>query len=153
VLPSVTPTLTAEIARMGWTLTPLGGGYGRIDGAVYSLYVIATDEVSQAEHDEFLELFSRRELEVSDATRWLGDWLKEKRMTQPDVTQTESFEEIMERVLQAMPIEKRLGRAKPEEVLVALPIEILRALSQDYILSLTPETQEKIQRRLQDDPH
>ncbi len=36
---------------------------------------------------------------------------------------------------------------------MALPVEALRALSQDDILSLTPETQEKIRRRLQDDHH
>ncbi len=46
---------------MGWSLTAIGGGYSRIDGAVYALYVVVTDEVSQAEHDEFLGLFSRRE--------------------------------------------------------------------------------------------
>jgi hypothetical protein len=153
VIPSVTPTLTAEIARMGWTLTALGGGYGRIDGAVYALYVVATDEVSQAEHDEFLKLFSRRKLNVSDATRWLGDWLKEEQMKQPDVTQQESFDEMMRRVVRAMPLEKRLELFEPEELLVGVPVEALRALPEDYILSLDPETQEIIRRRLQDDHH
>ena len=45
---------------MPYSLTPLDDGYGRIDGAVYALYVVATDQVSQADHDEFLELFTRR---------------------------------------------------------------------------------------------
>ena len=34
VVASVTPTLLEEIKRMGWTLTPLGGGYARIDGVM-----------------------------------------------------------------------------------------------------------------------
>lgn len=155
VLPSVTPTLTEEIARMGWTLTPLGGGYGRIDGAVYALYVVATDEVSQAEHDDFLELFSRHKAHVSNATRWLEDWLKEKEMKQQDIREMEGYREMY---LKTIPAEQRLEGISPEERLLgldrdqqalALPVEVLRALSEEYILSLSPEAQEKVRRRIQ----
>ncbi len=34
VVASVTPTLVKDIARKGWALTPLGGGYARIDGVM-----------------------------------------------------------------------------------------------------------------------
>jgi hypothetical protein len=37
---------------MGWTLTPLGGGYARIDGVIYGTYVVVTDEVTEAERDD-----------------------------------------------------------------------------------------------------
>ena len=74
-------------------------------------------------------------------------------MTQPDVKHTETFEEIMQRVARAIPIEELLEGAEPEEVVVALPVEILRALPQDYINSFSPETQEKVRRRLQGDHH
>ena len=180
VLPSVTPTLTREIARMGWTLTPLGGGYGRIDGAVYALYVVATDEVSQAEHDEFLELFSHREAKRSEATSWLKEWLKETQMKQHGVTEMEGFDEMFLRLMKAMPLEKRLEGLAPEQRLeglapeqrleglaltdrlmgldrdqqaLALPLEVLRALPETYLLSLAPETQEKIRQRMQGGDH
>ena len=153
---------------MGWTLTPIGGGYGRIDGAVYALYVVVTDEVSQAEHDEFLELFTHREVGASDATRWLADWLKEKQVKQQDVTDMEGFDEMY---LKAMPIEKRLEGLSPARVLstyapeqrllgldrnqqaLALPIEVLQGLTEEYILSLSPETQEEVRRRIQRGDH
>jgi hypothetical protein len=155
VLPSVTPTLTEEIARMGWTLTPLGGGYGRIDGAVYALYVVLTDEVSRAEHDEFLELFSRREAHVSDAARWLDEWMKEKEMKQQDIREMEGYREMY---LKTIPAEQRLEGLAPEQRLLgldhdqqalALPIDVLRGLTEEYILSLSPETQAKVRQRIQ----
>ena len=163
VLPSVTPTLTEEIARMGWTLTPLGGGYGRIDGAVYALYVVLTDEVSQAEHDEFLELFARRKVGASRATIWLDEWMKEKSMKQ-DIREMEGYREMF---LKTLPIEERLEGLEPEWVLakyapeqrllgldhdqqaLALPIDVLRGLTEEYILSLSPETQAKVRQRIQ----
>ena len=37
ILPTRTPTLADELARMDWTATPLGNGYGRIEGASYGL--------------------------------------------------------------------------------------------------------------------
>ena len=159
VIPSITPTLTQEIARMGWTLTPLGGGYGRIDGAVYALYVVATDEVSRADHDEFLELFTRREPRAGEAARWLNEWLKETAMAQTDITQMEGFFDLY---LKSIPAEKRLEGLPPEERLVgldrdqqalALSVELLRALPETYILSLAPETQEKIRQRLAGSDH
>jgi hypothetical protein len=58
VVASITPTLRDEINLMGWNVVDLGGGYRRIDGAVYALYVAVTDEVAAAEHDGFLRLFS-----------------------------------------------------------------------------------------------
>jgi hypothetical protein len=36
VVASVTPTLLQEIERMDWTLTPLDGGYARINGLMYT---------------------------------------------------------------------------------------------------------------------
>lgn len=164
VVPSVTPTLAEEIARMGWRLTPLGGGYGRIDGAVYALYVVLTDEVSQAEHDEFLELFSHHAMKVNEAARWLGEWVKEKGMKEQNITSLEGYQEM---VLKTLSLEQRLEGYKPKDVLsmyepeerllgldrnqqaLALPIEVLRGLTEEYLLSLSPETQKEVRRRIQ----
>jgi len=159
VVPLITPTLTQEIARMGWTLLALGGGYGRIDGAVYALYVVATDEVSRADHDEFLELFTRREAKAGEAARWLSEWMKETAMAQTNIKEMEGFDDLY---LKSIPLEKRLDGIEPEERLLgldrdqqalALPVELLRVLTEAYILSLAPATQEKIRERLAASDH
>jgi hypothetical protein len=124
--------------------------------------------VSQADHDEFLELFSRHDPKEGEAARWLGEWLKEKRMKQQDIRDMEGYDEMY---LKAMPIEKRLEGLAPERVLsayapeqrlaglnrdqqaLALPVEMLRGLTEEYILSLSPETQEEVRRRLQRGSH
>lgn len=159
VVPSVTPTLTREIARMGWTLTALGGGYGRIHGAVYALYVVATDEVSPSEHDAFLRPFSRLKPEPGEAARWLAKWMKEMEMATTNIREMEGYRAML---LKSMPVEERLEDVEPEDRLLglnrdqqalALPVEVLRALSEAYILSLAPETQEKIRQRLATSDH
>ena len=175
VVASVTPTLREEIARMGWTLTPLGGGYGQIDGAVYTTFVVITDEVTEAEQDQYLRLFSHLSAEQGEATRWLQQWMKETKMKQPDMEELPEFEEMfkksIEKTLKAMPIEERLAGLTPEQVLgtfapeqrlaglapeqlhLALPVEVLRVLPEEYLRSLPSEVQEQIQKRLREAAH
>ena len=92
VVASVTPTLLDEIKRMGWTLTPVGGGYARIDGVMYPAYAVITDEVTEAERDEYLRLFSHRPAEQGEATRWLQQWMRETKMKQPDIEELPGYE-------------------------------------------------------------
>src|SRR5207253_5351730 len=100
-------------ARMGWTLRALGGGYGQIDGVVYTTFVVITDEVTEAERDEYLRLFSHRPAEQGEATRWLRQWMKETKMKQPDIEELPGFEELFQKTIEAMPIEKRLAGLAP----------------------------------------
>ena len=170
VVASVTPTLLAEIARMGWTCSPLLGGYGRIDGAVYTIHLVVTDEVTEAERDEYLRLFSHRKVQQGEATRWLRQWMKETKMKQPDIEELPEFEEMFQKtigkIMQAMPLKERLEGLAPEQVLsafapeqrlagvstehliLALPVDVLRVLPEQVLRSLPPEVQEKIQQRL-----
>ncbi len=82
VVPSITPTPRDEIATLGWKVADLGGGYRRIDGAVYALYVGVTDEVAEAEHDGFLRLFSHLRGTDPEAAQWVRHWTRETTMTQ-----------------------------------------------------------------------
>ena len=174
VVASVTPTLLHELARMGWTLTPLGGGYGRIDGAVYTTFVVITDEVTEAERDEYLRLFSHRPAQQGEATRWLQQWMRDTKMKQPDIENLPGFEELFQKTIEktiaktldAMPPEQRLAGLAPEQrlaglapeqrlagldtaqVILALPVEVLRMLSEEHLRSLPPDVQETIRKRL-----
>jgi hypothetical protein len=162
VVASVTPTLLQEIERMGWTLTSLGGGYARVDGLMYTAYVVVTDEVTEAERDEYLRLFSHRPAVPGEATRWLQQWMKDTKMKQPDIEELPGFEELFQKTIEAMPLEKRLAGLAPEQrlaglapeqVVLALPLELLRALPEEYLRSLPAEILEQVRRRLQDAAH
>jgi hypothetical protein len=170
VVASITPTLLDEIERMGWVLTPLGGGYARIDGVMYTAYVIITDEVSEAERDEYLRLFSHLPAIPGEATRWLQQWMREKKMKQPEIEELPGFEELFKKTidkvrkeqlaeltpeerLAGLTPEERLAGLTPEDLIPALPLEALRALPAEYLGTLPAEVQEQIQKRLQEAAH
>jgi hypothetical protein len=161
VLPSITPTLLKEIAWLGAILVPLGGGYSRIDGLLYVIYVAATDEVSDAERDEFLALFSHHRVKQGAATHWLQEWMRDAKMKQPNIEEVPGWNEMMRRFLDRLPVEERLEGLVPEEIaarlnpalpldrlLPTLPLELLRGLSEEYLRSLPPEVLDQVRRRL-----
>jgi hypothetical protein len=153
VVASVTPTLLQEIRRMGWALAPLSGGYARIDGVMYTTYVVITDEATEAERDEYLRLFSHRPARLGEATRWLQQWMRDTKMKQPDIEELPGFEELFQKTIEAMPLDKRLAGLAPEQLIPALPLEALRALPEDYVRSLPAEIQEQVRKRLQEAAH
>lgn len=159
VVASVTPTLLEDIARRGWALTPLGGGYARIDGVMYATHVVIADEVTEAERDDYLRLFSHRPAEPGEATRWLKEWMMDARMKQPELEELPGYEQMFQKLVEAMPIEKRfaglapeqrLAGLTPEEVILALPVEVLRLLPEEHLQSLPAGIRDKIRKRLQD---
>jgi hypothetical protein len=171
VVASITPTLLDELDRMAWTLTPLGGGYARIDGVMYTAYVVITDEVTEADRDNYVRLFSHLPAVPGEATRWLQQWMREKKMKQPDIDELPGFAELFKKTLDAIPIEERLAGLTPEQrlaglapeqrlaglapeqLILALPLETLRALPAEHLRTLSVEVQEQIRRRLQEAAH
>ena len=167
---------------MGWTLTPLDGGYARIEGLMYTTHVVVIDEVTEAERDEYLRLFSHKPALPGKATLWLRQWMKETKMKQPDMEEVPGFKELfaksIAKAIQEMPLEERLEGLAPEErlaglapeqvlgafeqrlaglapeqVVLALPLELLRALPEEYLRSLPAEIQERVRKRLQEAAH
>jgi len=139
VVASVTPTVLQEIERMEWTLTPLDGGYARIDGLMYTTHVVVIDEVTEAERDEYLRLFSHKPALPGEATRWLRQWMRETKMKQPDIEELPGFEELfaksIAKAIQNMPLEERLEGLAPEQVLSAFaPEQRLAGLAPEQVL-------------------
>lgn len=157
VVPCLTPTLTAEIAHMErWSLAPLENGYARLEGVMYTTYVVFTDEVAEAEDDDYLRIFSHLHVQGREAKAWLQHWLVEKG-TMENVRHSDDYEEMMDKLLGMLTPEQRLRGLKPEErlagltpeeQLLALPDEILRGLSEDYMRSLPQHLQDTIRQRL-----
>jgi len=74
------------------------------------------------------------------------------------VQDMEGFDELMEKFLAKLPVEQRLAGLPAEQRLagldrdhqaLALPIEVLRLMPEQYIASLSPEVEGEIRRRLQ----
>lgn len=147
VVPSITPTLREEIEAMGWTMSDLGGGYRRIDGAVYDFYVAVTDDVAEAEHDEFLRLFSHQHVADPKVMWWGRHWMKETGMKQK-IEDIPGYEEFRDKILEDFTPEERLRGVAPERLILALPDDALRALSDAYLRTLSDETQQAIRKRI-----
>ena len=143
---------------------------GLRDGAVYTTFVVITDEVTEAERDEYLRLFSHRPAQQGEATRWLQQWMRDTKMKQPDIENLPGFEELFQKTIEktiaktldAMPPEQRLAGLAPEQrlagldtaqVILALPVEVLRMLSEEHLRSLPPDVQDTIRQRLQGVAH
>ncbi len=175
VVASITPTLLDEMARMGFVMTPLGGGYARIEDTMYTTFLVVTDDVTETERDEYLRLFSHRRAKDGEATRWLQQWMRETKMKQPDIEDLPGFEELfqksIERAIQKMPAEERLAGLAPQErlaglapqerlaglgteqLILALPVDVLRGLREEYLRSLPIEIQQQIAKRLRETSH
>ncbi|KYF89699.1 hypothetical protein BE20_19895 [Sorangium cellulosum] len=166
VVASITRTLVRELAEMDWVLVPLGGGYGRIDGAVYTTYLVVTDEVAEAEQDDFLRIFSHRPVLSPEARRWLQQWVRPEEGTMQDVEELEGYDEMLQKLLDSLPVERRLAGLTPEErlaglapeerlaglspahQLLALSDEALRGFPDEHLRSLPAEVQDAIRKRI-----
>jgi hypothetical protein len=74
----------------------------------------------------------------------------------------EGYDEVMEKLLNSLPPEQRLAGLAPEQRLagldhdhqaLALPLDVLRLLPEDYLLTLGPEVQAELRRRLAPNGH
>jgi hypothetical protein len=155
-----TPSLHAEIAHMGWSLQPLEPGYARIAGVMYTTFVVFTDEVTVAEDDDFIRIFSHHPVQRRETRWWLEQWLERtKSMNEPhqDPSDLEGYDEVLRKLLESLPPEERLiglspeqrvAGLGPEERLLTLPDEALRALSDEYLRTLSPATQAILRARI-----
>jgi hypothetical protein len=170
VVPGRTPSLDADVASMGLTWEDLGSGYLRVKGGLFALYVVEIDVVGPAEGDELLHSLGHGKL-LSPEARWF--WMelvgsKEAGMSMQDM---EGYDELMQKLLDTLPPEQVLSHYAPEQRLagllpeqrlagldrdhqaLALPIELLRLLPEEYLRSLLPEVETEIRRRLRQSGH
>jgi hypothetical protein len=156
VIPCRNAALGEEIARMGWRLTPLGGGYGRIDGGVYTVILVETDEVSEEERDDYLRIFSHHECKTDEAVWWWEQWTAEDE-TMQDLKTLEGYKEMRKKFARSLTVEERvedltpeqrLAGLPPEQQILALSDEVLRGFADDYLRSLPPDVQDAIRKRI-----
>ena len=155
VVPSLTPALRRELDRLGFSMHDLGGGYRRIDGMVYLVYVVLIDEVAESEHDALLSQLGHHPIDDSKARWWFHQFIvqgKEKAMVQ----KLEGYDEMLQRFVDGLTPQQRLkGLApaqrleglSPEQQILAMSDEVLRTLPEDFLRSLSSSTQQAIRAR------
>lgn len=65
-----------------------------------------------------------------------------------DPKQLEGYDEMRQKFLSSIPPEERLKGLSVDLLLPALPVDVLRGFSEEYLRSLPPEVAEKIRQRL-----
>ncbi|WP_437616090.1 hypothetical protein WMF20_20425 [Sorangium sp. So ce834] len=138
LVPSRTPSLDADAADLGLTWYDLGDGYWQLRGGVFALVVAEVDIVAEAEHDDLLRLFGHDEVATPRARRWLLQQIGAMEV-RTGIQDLEGFDEVLRKLLVNLP---------PEQVLPALPDDVLRALSDAYLDSLSKETRATIRARV-----
>jgi hypothetical protein len=127
VVPTRTPTLAGELARMEWTTSSLGNGYDRIDGSGYLLYLAVIAEIADAETDGMLGLFCGRQ-STPEHRRWWRN--RPAALATTDLEDMPGTDEMLQQMLDSLPLEQRLAGLTLEERLAGLtPEQQLLALS------------------------
>jgi hypothetical protein len=161
VVPARTPSLLQDVAEQGLEWDDLGDGYWRLTGGKFALYVVEIDRVGPAEGDDLLHSLGHGQHVTPETARFWMELVgsKEAGMSMQDM---EGYDELVqkliaslppEQVLSQYPAEQRLAGLDRDHQVLALSVELLRVLPDDYLRSLSPEVQAEIRRRLQRDGH
>lgn len=147
IVPSRTPALDGDVTAMGLEWKDLRGGYWRLTGGLFAVYVVEVDVVAEQENDDLLRLFSHAQEQTPEARRFwaMQVGFEEARMSMHEL---EGYDEVMRKLLATLSPQQRLAGLAPDEVLLAMPDEALRALSSDYLETLPLATREAIRRRI-----
>ncbi len=158
IVPDRTLTLDREIEERGLTWTDLGSGYAELKGGLFRLLVAEVDRVADGEDDDVLRLFGHEPELTREARQFWVELVgtKEAKMA---VEALEDFYEVARRVFDSFPPEERLKGLTPEQIagtlrtvppdqlLVAMPDEVLRALSPDFVDALPEPARTTVKNR------
>jgi hypothetical protein len=141
-VPERTPSLDEDVESMGLSWEELSSGYFRVTGGLFALYIVELDVVGPAEGDDLLHSLGHGKLLTPEA-RWFWSELigtKEANMSMQDM---EGYDELMQKLLDAMPPEQRLAGLSSEQLLAGLSSERLSEL----VARLPPEVLEAAARK------
>jgi hypothetical protein len=174
-----TPSLDADVAAMGLRWDDAGGGYWRVRGGLFALYVVEIDVVGPAEGDDLLYSLGHGKPATVAVRRFWAE-LVGSREVPMSIQDLEGYDEVMDKLLSSLPLEQRLAGLAPEQRLaglapeqrlaglapeqrlagldhdhqaLALPLDVLRLLPEEYLRSLSPEVQAEVRRRLAQNGH
>ena len=161
VVPHRTPSLDAEIGAMDLTWQERGPGYWQLGGGLFALYVVEIDVVGIAERDDLLCSFGREDDDTPESRQFWARMMGSKEVPM-SIREMEDYEVLVARFLSRLPPEERLAGIPPEERLagldhdhqaLALPLDVVRVLPEDYLRTLSPEVQAELRRRIEQNGH
>ena len=167
------PALLQEIEETDAPTTQVAPGYLLLETRPYRILIVDLSAVVEAEGDEWMSVFVPSRVLSADARRWLEEHMPTKDM--PANEKLEGYDEVLARLLRATPPEEilraagvarllgsltpeqrladltpeqRLADLTPDQRLLAMPLEALRALSEDYLRTLPAPIEAAIRKRL-----
>jgi hypothetical protein len=140
---------------MGLAWVDLGHGYWRVTGGLFALYVAELGVVADQPDEDLLALYCNNDVRTPRAIRFWGELTgSESKM---EARELEGYREYIEQVVRALPPElvlnayrpeERLAGLTPEQAVLAMPDDVLRGFSADYLATLSDATREAIRVRL-----
>jgi hypothetical protein len=164
IVPSRTPTLDADADAMHLAWEDLGGGYWRVRGGMFPMFVAEIDVVADQPDEDLLGLYAHSAVRTPRAIKFWGELAGSE--ANLEMTELEGYEEAIQKILNALPPELRLAGLPPEQRLaglppeqrlagltteqavLAMPVDLLRVLPADYLATLPEATRAEIAKRL-----
>jgi hypothetical protein len=140
VVPGRTPSLVADAEEQGLAWVDQGDGYWEVTGGKFALYVLEIDVIGPAEGDDLLHSLGHGKPLTPEARSFWIEFVgsKEAGMSTQDM---EGYDELMTRLLDALPPAQVMAHYDPEQRLAGLaPEQRLAGLAPEQRLAgLAPE--------------
>ncbi len=148
-VPSINGALRDELDDLGLTLPASSDGYHLVDRAMLPLVVIDLGAVAEREDDDVLRAFAGHRMLTLAAQQWMRQHqtLRSDAMGTQATPDLEGYKEFVAFMLDGLTPEEKMMGIAPEHIVLALPAEALRALSDDYIATLPDDVQREIRAR------
>ena len=111
------------------------------------MYVAEIDVVAETEDDDVLRLFGHAGMHTVEARRWLSQQLGAEEIDMA-MHELEGYDEVLQKLVASLPAEQRLVGLSPEQMVLALPDEVLRGFSAEYLATLSEPTRAAIRARI-----
>lgn len=139
VVPARTPSLLADVDRVGFRWQDLGGGYWHLDGGVLSLDVVEIDVVCEAEQDDRLRVFSHQGPKTPEGVAYWHQLVGNREVAM-GLQKTEDYMEVIQELISKLSPEQRMAGLAPEQILRTLsPEQILKAIPPEHVLLSLPD--------------
>ena len=156
---SINTALREELDDLGLALPPSTDGYHFVERAMLPLVIVDLGAVAECEDDDLLRVFAGRRARSLASRQWMRQHQIQRSdsMTIQISPDQEGYAEYVafmldgltpEEKMAGLAPEERLAGLAPEHIVLALPLEVLRGLSSEYIATLPADVQAQIRARL-----
>jgi hypothetical protein len=165
LVPVRTPSLDTDAKALGLTWHDLEDGYWTLTGGKFALYVAEIDVVAEAESDDLLRSLGHAGPGTNEGRRWLSDQIGAKELDM-EMHELEGYKEVLDKIaatltpeellahvtpeerLAGLSPEERLAGLAPEERILANSDDVLRALPDSYLATLSAPTRAAVRARI-----